>query len=64
MKTVEIEEEKSKLVQAECMRQRANNVAFILGIIFSFSLSSFLLNLQEIVIVVVKHFAWAPNSQK
>ena len=38
------------LVRAECVRQR-NETAIILGIIFSFFLSSFLLNLQERVII-------------
>ena len=55
------------LVRAKHMHQH-NEVAIILGIIFSFFFillsSSFLLNLQERVIIGLQKFAWAPNSQK
>ena len=51
-----------KLVREECVRQR-NEVAIILDIIvsFFFLLSSFLLNLQERVIVGLRKCARAPN---
>ena len=51
------------LVQAECVLQR-NEVAIILDVIFSssvFFLSSFLLNLQERVILGLHKLARAPN---